>query len=83
MKIEKFKDKDFNFFCSDVYINRKEENILILCTTKSIYLIDLNKREIKAELQYIDILDLNYYTNPCKIKFKLKAEIDGVNIKYN
>ena len=47
---------------------------------KSIFLIDLSKKEIKAEIQYYDILDVSFYTNPDKIKFKLRSEIDGVII---
>ena len=78
MKIEKFKDKEFNFYNSDVYTNRKDENILVFCTTKTIFIIDLIKREIKAELHYSDIVDINYYTNPDRIKFKLKEENNEV-----
>ena len=51
-KIEDFKKIEFYFYSAEIYKNHKNDTILIVFTTDSMYLIDLNRREIKIALCY-------------------------------
>jgi len=47
-----------DFYSCDIYKNRHDETILIICSTDALYLIDLYKKESKAILEYVDIKDV-------------------------
>ncbi len=81
-KIEHFKNHSLEFYSSEIYKNKKGDNILIVFSTTSIYIIDVSRKELKTILNYKDINDI-YLETAEKIRIIFKRQINGVlnNIK--
>ena len=58
-KVEDFKKMDYYFYSAEIYKNHKNESILIVFTTDTMYLMDLSRREIKIALNYKYIKNVN------------------------
>jgi hypothetical protein len=76
--VEQFKGVVFDFFSAELYKNSKNESILLLLTTNTIFFIDLSRREIRATIRYSDILDVELESDE-KVKIVYRKEINGVN----
>jgi hypothetical protein len=76
-KIEHFKNHSIDFYSSEIYKNKKGDNILIVFSTSSIYIIDVSKKELKTILNYKDIKDI-YLESVDKIRITFKREINKV-----
>ena len=76
-RIDHFKNHTVDFYSSEIYKNAKEDNILIVFSSTSIYIIDITRRELKSVLHYSEILDLNLEAED-KIRIYFKKTINGV-----
>ena len=72
-----------DFYSAEIYKNTKDENVLIVFTTNEMFLIDLERREIKSFLYYEDIKDAEADLKQNCIKISFKKEMNGVNIINN
>lgn len=78
-RIDHFKHKPIDFYSSEIYKNKKEDNILMVFSTTSMHLIDLSRRELKSVLNYMDIKDI-YLESNTKVRILFSRELNGVNI---
>jgi hypothetical protein len=77
-KITELSGKSIDFYSAEIYRNTKDENILIVFTTNEMFLIDLERREIKSFLYYEDIKDVEADLKQNFIKISFKKEMNGV-----
>ena len=57
-KIEQLKGKQFDYLDSEVYVNQKEESVLLVFLTSGIYTIDIVRWELRSILEYSLIKDV-------------------------
>lgn len=68
-------DKDFDFYSCEIYKNDSGNSNLIILTTKELFFIDLNSKELKVCLKYDDIKDI-YLESENKIRVIFKRIIN-------
>ncbi len=81
-QIDQFKEISFDFYSAEIYVNHKGDNILLLFTTFNIYLIDLERKEIKIVLKYDEIQSVSLEKDD-KIRIYFKNNIGNVRLLIN
>ena len=74
-KIEQLKEEKIDYLDSEVYVNHKEESILLVFLTIGIYIIDVVRRELKTHLDYSIIQDVKIENNT-KIRLFFTKEVN-------
>lgn len=80
-RIEQFRNHSVDFYSSELYKNDKGDNVLMVFSTTSLYIIDVTRRELKTVLHYSEIKDIYLESND-KIRLILNREFNGVYYIY-